>query len=156
MVQQLTLREILKEAIRNEILSESLYLGLRQRVNNQDSREAFRFLAEEEEKHRRFLEDYLQGKLREGTLSEGLVVDYKIAEFLEQPEITPAMELKDVFLLAANKEKSTFDLYTCLSQIHPAGKIQHLFQELAAQELDHKKKVETMYSEVAFPQTGGG
>jgi rubrerythrin len=156
MVHQLTLRKVLEEAINNELLSQSLYIGLRQRVKNQSSREAFQLLAEEEEKHKRLLEDYLAGKMKEGALNEGLVVDYKIAEHLEQPEISSTMELKDVFLLAANKEKSTYELYTCLSGIHPAGQIKHLFEELAAQELGHKKMIETLYTEVAFPQTGGG
>jgi rubrerythrin len=156
MVQQYTLKKILEEAIKKEELSQSLYIGLRQRVKNQNTRDAFQFLAEQEAKHRSLLEDYLQGKIKEGALSEGLVVDYKIAEHLEQPEISPTMDIKDVFLLAANKEKSTHQLYICLSEIHPAGHVKHLLEELAAQELEHKTLIETLYTEVAFPQTGGG
>jgi rubrerythrin len=37
-----------------------------------------------------------------------------------------------------------------------SGGLKHLLEELAAQELEHKKLIETLYSEVAFPQTGGG
>ena len=156
MVHQFTLRKVLEEAIQKELDSQSLYYGLRQRVKNHSVREALQLLADEEAKHKRLLEEYLEGKLKEGVLSTELVVDYKIAEYLEQPEITPTMELKDVFLLAANKEKATHDLYLCLSGIHPAGQIKHLFEDMAAQELGHKKMVETLYTEVAFPQTGAG
>ena len=66
------------------------------------------------------------------------------------------MDMKDVFLLAANKEKSAHDLYTCLSEIHPNGQVKHLLEDLASQELEHKNRLENLYTEVAFPQTDGG
>jgi rubrerythrin len=156
MVHQYTLKKVLEEAIKKEGMSQSLYTGLRQRVKNQSARDVLQFLADQEAKHQRLLEDYLQGKIKEGALSDGLVVDYKIAEHLEQPEVSPAMDIQDVFLLAAHKEKSTHELYISLSEIHPAGHIKHLLEELATQELEHKKLIETLYTEVAFPQTGGG
>jgi len=156
MVTQLTLREVLEEAIHKEVLSRFLYIGLRQRVKNQASKDAFQALAEQEEAHQHILEDYLHGKLKEGALSSGLVVDYKIAECLDQPEISPTMEIKEVFLMAAHREKAAHDLYASLSAIHPNGKIKHLLEDLSAQELEHKQHLENLYSETAFPQTDGG
>jgi rubrerythrin len=156
MVEQLTLREVLESAIQKEIMSRFLYVGLRQRVRNKAAKEAFQALADQEELHQRILEDYLHGRLKEGTLNSGLVVDYKIADCLDQPEISPTMELKDVFLLAADKEKSAHELYAGLSAIHPNGKVKHLLEDLAVQELEHKNRIETLYTEVAFPQTDGG
>jgi rubrerythrin len=156
MTNQMTLKEVLEQAIQKEIMSRFLYIGLRQRVNKQASRDAFQSLAEQEELHQRILEDYLHGKLKEGSLSSGLVVDYKIAENLDQPEISPTMDMKDVFLAAASKEKASHDLYTCLAEIHPNGHVKHLLEELANQELEHKNRLENLYNEVAFPQTDGG
>lgn len=156
MVKQLTLVEVLEEAIQKEILSRFLYVGLRQRVKNQASKDAFQALADQEEMHQHFLEDYLHGKIKEGALDVDLVVDYKIADCLDQPEISPTMDLKDVFLLAANKEKASHDLYRGLAEIHPPGQVRHLLEVLANQELEHKNRIETLYTEVAFPQTDGG
>jgi rubrerythrin len=153
---QMTLSEVLEESIQKEIMSRFLYVGLRQRVKHQSAKDAFQALAEQEETHQRILEDYLHGKLKEGGLSHTLVVDYKIAEHLDQPEISPTMELKDVFLLAANRERASHELYAGLAGIHPNGQIKHLLEDLASQELEHKKRLETLYSEVAFPQTDGG
>ena len=85
-----------------------------------------------------------------------MVVDYHIAEYLDQPEIDSNMDIKDVFLLAANKEKASHELYLHLASIHPQGHIRHLLEDLAAQESTHKLRVETLYNEVAFPQTDGG
>jgi rubrerythrin len=152
----LTLREVLQEAIHKEIEAHVMYAGLKSRVNNSSAKDALQDLAEQESTHQHILEDYLHGKLKEGILNIGMVVDYKIAEYLDQPEVSPSMELKDVFLLAANKEKASHELYLQLAAIHPNGHVKHLLEELAAQELTHKLRVEELFNEVAFPQTDGG
>jgi rubrerythrin len=156
MESNLTLREVLEASIQKEIMSRFLYIGLRQRMKNQAAKEAFSLLADQEETHQKILEDYLHGKMKEGALSSNLVVDYKIADCLDQPEITPSMELKEVFLVAAQKEKAAHDLYFNLAAIHPNGQVKHLLVDLAGQEMEHKNRVESLYSEVAFPQTDGG
>ncbi len=156
MVTQLTLQKVLEKAVHKEIESRLLYTGLSQKVKDEAAKDAFRELAQQEQGHQNFLEQYLRGELKEGALSRGQVVDYKIAERLDQPEISPDMTLKDTFLLAANREKASHEFYLSLAQIHPAGEVRRLIEELAAQELQHKQRVEFLYAEVAFPQTDGG
>ncbi len=156
MDKQLTLKEVLEQAIDKEITSRNLYSSLRQRVENHASKDALQSLAAQEEKHRQFIQDYTDGKIKDGALHSGLVVDYKVIDLLDQPEIKPSMELKEVFLLAARREKASHDLYAGLATIHPAGQVRHLLEDLASEELKHKQRVETLYSEVAFPQTDGG
>ena len=156
MATQLTLHEVLEGAIQKEIMSRFLYISLRQRMKNKASKDAFQDLADQEEVHQRILDDYLHGRIKEGTLNGGLVVDYKIADCLDQPEISPTMALQDVFLLASKKEKAAHDLYIGLSEIHPNGQVKHLLEYLASQELEHKNRIENLYLEAAFPQTDGG
>lgn len=156
MVTQLTLKEILEKAIRKEIGSQLLYTDLSQKVSEKAAKDAFQFLVRQEQGHQNLLERYLRGELKKGALSRRQSVDYKIAEQLDQPEIPPEMELKDIFLLAANREKAAHEFYLNFARIHPAGEVKRLIKELAAQELDHKQRVEFLYTEVAFPQTAGG
>ncbi|MBN1189283.1 MAG: ferritin family protein [Dehalococcoidales bacterium] len=156
MVSNLTLWEVLQAAIQKEVMSRFLYIGLRQRVKNPAAKEAFRLLADQEQSHQQVLENLLHGRLKEGALSNGLVVDHKITDCLNQPEISPTMELKEVFLVAAKKETASHDLYSNLAAIHPNGQIKHLLENLALQELEHKNSIESLYNEVAFPQTDGG
>jgi rubrerythrin len=153
---QFTLQEILERAIQKEIESQRLYHDLSQRMTDDAARDALRQLSQQEQGHQTFLEKYRRGELEAGALSGGQVIDYKIAEHLEQPEISPDMELKDVFLLAANRELHSHDLYLALAELHPPGHVARLLGELAFQELEHKQKVEFLYTEVAFPQTDGG
>lgn len=156
MVSRFTLEDVLKMAIEKEIASRTLYLTLGQRVKDKAVENAFQELAEQEQGHRELLEKYLRGEIREGALGRGDVVDYKIAECLAQPEWHPDMGLQDVFLLAANKEKLSHDFYIGLARVHPAGKVKKLLKDLAGQELGHKRRVEALFTEVAFPQTDGG
>lgn len=156
MATQLTLKEVLKKAIQKEIESQHLYSDLSQQVTDETDKDAFQELVRQEQGHQQLLEQYLRGELKGGTLSRGQVIDYKIAERLDQPEISLDMKLKDVFLLAANREKASHEFYLSLAQIHPAGEVKRLIEELASQELKHKQRVEFLYTEVAFPQTNGG
>ena len=153
---QFTLDEILGKAIQKEIGSRLLYDDLSQKMKDQVAKDAFRELARQEQGHQNLLEQYQRGELGAGVLSREQAVDYKIAEHLDQPEISPDMQLKDVFLLVANREMHSHELYLTLAGIHSPGEAKRLFEELASQELEHKHRVEFLYTEVAFPQTNGG
>jgi len=156
MVNQLTLQGILEKAIEKEIESQRLYWDLSQKMTNEAARDAFVQLSREEQGHEDLLKKYLRGELGEEVLKRDRVLDYKIAEYLEQPEVTPSMGLKDIFLVAANREKASHAFYLSLAGVHPSGRVRSLLEQLAAQELEHKRRVEFIYTEVAFPQTDGG
>lgn len=156
MVLKFTLEKILEKAIQKEIDSQNLYRTLSNRVKDKYARDALQDLAKYEKEHQLILERYRRGELKEGALGRDDVIDYRIAEHLEQPEISPGMGLKEVFLLAANREKASHEFYLGLAEIHPQGEVRRILERLAAQELEHKQKVESLYTEVAFPQTDGG
>ncbi len=153
---RLTLKELLEKAIQKEVESQLLYIDLSREISDEAAKDAFHELAQQEEAHQNLLEQYQRGELKEGALSSGEVIDYKIAEKLDQPEVSPDMRLKDAFLLAANREKASHEFYLGFARIHPAGKVKQLIEGLAVQELKHKQRVEFLYAEVAFPQTDGG
>ena len=156
MATKFTINRILEIAIQKEIESQHLYTDLSQKVTNDASKDALRQLTQQEQRHQNILEQYRQGELKAGVLSQKQVIDYEMAEHLDQPEISLDMQLKDVFLLAANREMQSHKLYLALAGLHPTGEARRLLEELAAQELEHKQKVEFLYTEVAFPQTDGG
>jgi rubrerythrin len=156
MATRLTVQTILEKAIDKEIEAQQLYRDLSQKMSNAAARDAFIQLSREEEGHEQLLRKYLRGEVGEGVLKKDHVLDYKIAEYLDQPPITPEMEIKEVFLLAASREKASHDFYLSLAAVYPAGEVKVLLEQLAAQELEHKQRVELLYTEVAFPQTDGG
>lgn len=155
MVTQLTLTDVLKKAIQREVESQALYRRLSQKVAEPAVRDAFLDLERQERGHQLRLERYLRGEVH-GGLGSRQAIDYRIAEKLDQPDTGPDLALKDVFLLAASREKAAHEFYLGLAKVHPAGEVRELLEDLAAQELEHKRRVEFLFTQVAFPQTDGG
>ena len=156
MTESLTLEKVLKRAVNKEIEAQRFYIGLSEMVNDSVARDAFQMLSREEKVLQDRLEQHLRGDLKHGALSTKHVVDYRIAELLDEPEVSADLALKDTFLLAANREKASHELYLNLARIHSDGEVKRMLEVLAAQESRHKQRVETLYTEVAFPQTDGG
>ena len=153
--------KVLRIAIRKEVEAREFYIDLAKQVDDAGTKETLGFLADEEQKHKEFLEDYLNGNLAEGTLQLNEVVDYKIVEHLEEePEAQEDLEgpltPKKAFLVAAKKEDSAHAFYTDLSYMHPAGPVRDLLMKMANEELRHKEKMEYLYANTAFAQTAGG
>ncbi|MFC1925213.1 ferritin family protein [Chloroflexota bacterium] len=156
MTEQLTLKEVLEKAIQKEIEAQRFYTALSGMVHSSAIRDEFQNMVQQEKGHQWVLEQYLRGELKEGGLIGGHVVDYEIVDKLSEPEISPDMDIKAAFHLAASREKSSHEFYISLARLHPEGEIKQLLQELAEQELGHKQRLEFLYTEVAFPQTDGG
>jgi len=75
---------------------------------------------------------------------------------LGPPEITERLEHKDIFLVAAEREKSSHEFYKKFAELQPEGELKKLLYKLAQEELAHKEKTEYLYCNAAFPQTDGG
>lgn len=150
------LSDFIDIAIQREIEAYEFYIGLSQKTNDKAAQDVLYFLADEEKKHRAFLEDYRAGKHGTAALKLNQTIDYKIAEHLEKPDIQKNLESKDVYLVAAHRELNSYNFYTSLSAIHPDGPVKDMLVRMAGEELKHKEKVEYLYSNTAFPQTDGG
>jgi len=150
------LADYIDVAIKREIEAFNFYRGLFDRVEDQSARYALEQLAAEEKKHREFLEAYKAGKLGGQALRLTEVIDYKIAEHLERPDIKKSLESKDVYLVAAFREQNSYAFYAGLAAVHPEGGVKDMLLRMANEELRHKEKVEYLYVNTAFPQTDGG
>ena len=152
----ITTEEILKKAIRFEEISHDFYRRLQDTVTDYMTKNTLDFLAREELKHKEFLEQYLQGQVSGPVLGLTQVHDSRIVEVFKVPPVIPQLVQKDVFLVAAEKEKASHEFYSELAGLHPEGQVRDLLNQLAQEELGHKEKVEYLYLNAAFPQTSGG
>jgi rubrerythrin len=150
------LEEIINLAISREEIAYAFYQDLLLRVKDKTAQETLAFLSQEEQKHKAFLERYRAGEYGASALRMSAVVDYHLAEHLEKPDIDKNMETRDVYLVAAYRELSSYNFYTALADIQPAGEVQQMLRKVANEELKHKEKVEYLYANTAFPQTDGG
>ena len=156
MMKLLNIKEILDLAILKEIEAQKIYADLCNKIESQSAREAFQTLILQENQHQIVLEKYRSGSLNHGGLHMEHPCDFHIAEHFAKPRAEARMNLKDAFLLAADTEKESHEFYIKLAHLHVPGEVRALLEKLASQELEHKVTVESLFTEVAFPQTDGG
>lgn len=147
---------LLDVAIKNEEDAYNFYMDLHDKVADKEVKDTLKFLAGEEKKHKEFLVKYKQGGFGAEALKLDTVVDYKIAEHAEKPDLKKNMQSKDVYLVAADKELNSYNFYKSLADIEPAGQVKDMLLKMANEEMKHKEKVEYLYSNTAFAQTAGG
>ena len=150
-----TISMIIDIAIEREERAYAFYRDLCGKVDDIAAQETLQFLSAEERKHKDFLEKYRQGKIGPEGLRMTDVVDYRIAEYLSEPDIQKNMDSKDVYLVAAHRELNSYNFYKSLADLHPDGSVKTILLRMANEEKKHKEKVEYLYSNTAFPQTDG-
>lgn len=147
---------IIDTAIKREEEAYAFYMDIRKKVTERATQDTLEFIAGEEKKHRDFLVSYRSGGYGVNALRMNDVVDYRIAEHLEEPEVSDGARSQEIFLIAAHRELRSYNFYTDLAQLHSEGDLHEMLVKIASEELKHKEKMEYLYANTAFPQTDGG
>jgi rubrerythrin len=155
-MKQLSMGEVIDQAMRREEESYALYEKLTGIVQDAASRDTLHFMAGEELKHKAALKRYKSGEMGKAVLSMTTVADARVVEALGAPDISGPLQHKDIFLFAAGREKASHEFYQRLAEVQPPGDLQAMLYAFAGEELRHKEKVEYLYCNAAFPQTDGG
>jgi len=150
------LAEIIDLAILREEEAYDFYMDIFNKLEDPGIKDTLEFIAGEEKKHKAFLVDYREGNYGPDALRMTQAVEYKIAEYLEEPEITKETKREDVYLIASHRELRSHQFYTGLANMHDEGSLKDMLLKMASEELKHKEKMEYLYANTAFPQTAGG
>ena len=148
--------DILEIAIKREEEAYDFYMDIHAKVADLSVKETLEFIAGEEKKHKAFLVNYRDGNFGAKGLRMSDVVEYKIAEYLEEPEVEADMKPEDVYLVASHREQRSHRFYAELAGLHAVGEPREMLLKMANEELKHKEKMEYLYANTAFPQTSGG
>jgi rubrerythrin len=151
------LTALIDMAIEREEEAYAFYMDLIQKASDPAVKDAILYVADEEKKHKAFLESYrkdAEGGSAKLQLKE--VTFYKIAEHEKEPEVAEDMARENVFLVAAHRELRSHNFYRELADAHPDGEPKQMLLKMANQELKHKEKMEYLYTNTAFGQTSGG
>jgi rubrerythrin len=151
-----TFAEIIDMAIQREVVAYDFYMDIYHKVQDESVRDAVEFIAKEEIKHKEFLVGYRAGNFGSDALRMADVVDYKIAEYLEEPEIAEESSSQEVYLIASHREAKSHLFYKELAGMHTDSELKTMLLKMANEELKHKEKMEYLYTNTAFPQTSGG
>ena len=148
--------DILEIAIKRDEEAYDFYMDIHSKVSDTSVKDTLKFIAGEEKKHKAFLVSYRDGDFGEKALRMSDVVDYKIAEYLEEPEVNENAKPEDIYLVASHREFRSHLFYTELANLHAGGDPREMLLKMANEELKHKEKMEYLYANTAFPQTSGG
>ncbi len=139
------INEILDFAIQSEQDAVDFYKSLVEKSKTDDMREIFESFAQEEVKHKaRLMEIKEQGSFE---VPDEKVSDLQIADYTTKVQPRPDMDYQDALVVAMQKEKAAFRLYTNLARRAPNEKMKELFEALAMEESKHKLRFELEYDE---------
>ena len=150
------LEDIIDLAIQREVEAYDFYMNIYDTVADSAVKDTVEFIAGEEKKHKAFLVNYREGKYGSNALRMSEFIDYKIAEHLEEPEISKDTSREAIYLIASHRERRSYQFYSELAGLHPEGETKVMLFKMANEELKHKEKMEYLYTNAAFPQTSGG
>ena len=133
-----TVGDILEMAIKREEAAYDFYMDIHSKVQDATVQDTVQFIAREEKQHKAFLVAYRDGEYGSQALRMTDVVEYKIAEYLEEPEISKDSKPEDVYLVAAHRESRSHQFYSELANMHTDNKLKDMLARMANEELKHK------------------
>lgn len=143
-------KDIIKQAIANEVEARKFYEDAANTLSDPHLKKLFASLSEEEKKHRDILTKIYTSNTVERYFSE--TRDYKVAETVDEPELSMDMNPADAFALAMKKEEAAMNQYTEMADMCDDDGKRQVFLDLAAMERDHKLKMESAFTDIGFPE----
>ncbi len=137
-------------AIEQEIAAQNFYHNLAANSDIPEMKQVFEDFAKEEKGHQAKLESIKsKGSLAAAT-NPSDVQDLGLSDYLVDAEPTPDMEYKDALILAMQKEKAAYRLYTDLAELSNSKDIKDTFLFLAQEEAKHKLRFEIEYDGIVL------
>jgi len=146
-----SLNDILDFAINAEQDAINFYSNLYKITNNTDMKEAYKEFILEEQSHKdKLLKLKSEGKLF--GIDESKISDLKISDYLTKQEPHENMDYTESLVIAMDKEKAAYKLYSDLAKITKDAELKKIFKFLATEEAKHKLKFETEYDEIILKE----
>ncbi len=143
---------ILKRAIVLEEESANMYAVAARSAKNAPIRKRLEEMAEQERGHTAKLQEILKGNVRWAIRKAKAepVADLRLSDHLEAKPLDANADYQDVLLMAARREKASYDFYAAMAEMVDDKLIKGVFEMLATEELRHKYDVEKTYEEVVY------
>ena len=142
-----TIDEVLDLAISKEIAAHHFYDELAQWAERPEAAKLFEDLAVDESQHRIRLEAI---KVGEVTIQDEEVGSLGIADTLETIKPKANLTYVQALVVAMQREKNSFRLYTRMASIARDQNVKDIFSKLAQEEAQHKLQLEIEYDLTTF------
>jgi len=142
-----TVNEVLDFAIANEVEAHRFYSELTQWAERAEAAKLFEELAVDELQHRIRLDAIKAGEV---SIKEEEVGSLGIAESTEAGEPKANLTYAQALVVAMQREKNAFRLYTRLALAARESDVKDIFSKLAQEEAQHKLQLEIEYDLTTF------
>lgn len=137
--------DVLDFAMESEQKAVDFYHQLADRVKNEDMKAIFLEFAQEEVGHKAKLKKIKDERVFDVPFEK--ISDLKLSDYVDSVVIKPDMSYQEALIVAMNREKAAFNLYTRLSKKTDVPELQNIFKMLAQEESKHKLRFEMEYDE---------
>jgi len=142
-----TVSEVLDFAIANEVEAHRFYSELSQWAERAEAAKLFEEMAIDELQHRIRLDAIKAGEV---TITLEEVGNLGIADSLEETEPKANLTYAQALVVAMQREKNAFRLYTRLALAARESDVKDIFSKLAQEEAQHKLRLEIEYNLTTF------
>jgi rubrerythrin len=143
------LEDIIDFAIEKEKEAAEFYLSISDQERFAGKKQMLLEFAEQEQKHRRLLED-----LKAGQVAQQLddykfkwIIDIKRSDYVEEVDYRPGMGYNELLMLAMKREEKALKLYNEMLANAQSEEQKKVFKVLCQEEAKHKLSLETMYDD---------
>jgi rubrerythrin len=144
-------KKIISTAIDREVEAYTFYRTVSDKVKDPVLKKLFDELAGEEKQHREFLQGMLSKDVAK--MHFEAKQDYKVADALPSPPLSPNMKPLEGIVISIKKELEAMQMYTQLANLSTDTEQKLLFSQLANMESGHKRRLEDIYTNMAFPES---
>ncbi|ACZ61914.1 rubrerythrin [Dehalococcoides mccartyi] len=144
------LKELIEAAIYKEVASQSLYQFAMQKTDDASVIQLLETLIQNEEGHLKILKDLLvKGKFKPKAVTPRLQT-LKLDTYIKGGTQLEGSGLQDILLYAIKEEQSAAEFYSHLMSTFISQEAKDMCRFLAAEELEHKLKLELIYDDLFF------
>ncbi len=145
------INKLIDFAIEQENAAYAFYKAASEKVTNPGVKQLFLELAQDENGHANLLEMYRKNKAI-AELFKNKVVDYKIAETQDMPELSINMKPAEAIAIAMKREQAAAELYRSLANNAIDQNVKEALEQLANMEMGHKHKLENAFVDIGYPE----
>jgi len=150
-MEESNINKLIDFAIAQEHAAYEFYKAAAEKVTNPGVKQLFQELAADENGHANLLELYRANK-ELGRIFKTQIIDYKIAETQDMPELSINMKPAEAIAIAMKREQQAAELYRAFAANANNGSEKEALENLANMEMGHKHKLENAFVDVGCPE----
>ena len=146
------LKEIMDMAIQYETDANEFYATAADVAKDPAAKTLLNEFAGIELKHKEKLESFNLDDVAHEHHTVPETHDLHVSDYLLDKEIAPNSTSQDIMVHAMKREQKAYEFYARMLKVVTSGEVRVLFEELAAEELEHKARIETEYDDVVYKE----